>query len=169
VQLRNNGAGAVKIYALKLDYSHPFSKTLKAETGVKSSWVSTDNDVRFDSLKTEGWINAANRTNRFVYHEHINAAYISLTQSFKQLELKGGLRAEQTLGDGTSSATNVLIDRKYWQLFPTLFATWKVDSSNVRNAKFARRINRPSYLLIQASTRLRSILTLILPSRGILY
>ena len=152
VQLRNKGAGQVKIYALKLDYSHPFSKTLKAETGLKSSWVNTDNDVRFDSLKTEGWINAANRTNSFVYHEHINAAYISLTQSFKQLELQGGLRAEQTLGDGTSSATHVLINRKYWQLFPTLFATWKVDSSNVLNAKFARRINRPSYTSLNPFT-----------------
>jgi len=152
VQLRNRGTGEVKIYALKLDYSHPFSKTLKAETGVKSSWVNTDNDVRFDSLKTEGWRNAANRTNRFVYHEHINAAYISLTQSFKQLELQGGLRAEQTLGDGTSSATSVLIDRKYWQLFPTLFATWKIDSSNVLNAKFARRINRPSYTSLNPFT-----------------
>jgi len=152
VQLRNKGAGQVKIYALKLDYSHPFSKTLKAETGLKSSWVNTDNDVRFDSLKTEGWINAANRTNSFVYHEHINAAYISLTQSFKQLEVQGGLRAEQTLGDGTSSATHVLINRKYWQLFPTLFATWKVDSSNVLNAKFARRINRPSYTSLNPFT-----------------
>lgn len=145
VQLRNNGSGNVSIYAVKLDYIHPFSKTLKVETGLKSSWVNTANDVRFDSLKNNSWVNAANRTNKFIYHEHINAAYLSITQSFKNLELKAGLRAEQTLGDGSSSATNVMIDRKYWQLFPTVFGTWKIDTSNVVNAKYARRINRPSY------------------------
>ncbi|QNK64616.1 TonB-dependent receptor [Pedobacter sp. PAMC26386] len=145
VKLRNNGSGEVAIYAFKLDYVHPFSKTFKAEAGVKSSWVKSQNNVRFDSLKTTGWINAANRTNTFLYNEHINAAYISLSKSFDKLELKGGLRAEQTIGNGTSSSTNVLINRKYWQLFPTLFATWKVDSSHTINAKYARRINRPSY------------------------
>jgi outer membrane receptor protein involved in Fe transport len=145
VQLRNYSSGDVSIYALKLDYVHPFSKSLKAEVGLKTSWVTTKSDARFDSLKTFGWVNAANRTNTFVYHEHINAAYISLSKSFKNIELKGGVRAEQTLGDGTSSSTNVLIDRKYWQLFPTLFATWKLDSINLINAKFSRRINRPSY------------------------
>ncbi|MBB6499286.1 outer membrane beta-barrel family protein [Pedobacter cryoconitis] len=145
VQLRNSGSGAVSIYSFKLDYVHPFSKTFKAEAGLKTSWVSTQNDVRFDSLKTTGWINAINRTNTFLYNEHINATYITATKSFKSLELKGGLRAEQTLGNGTSSSTNTLINRKYWQLFPTFFATWKVDTSNTLNAKYARRINRPNY------------------------
>jgi hypothetical protein len=145
VQLRNYSSGNVTIYAFKMDYVHPFTKSLKAEAGLKSSWVTTENDARFDSLKTVGWLNAANRTNKFLYHEHINAAYLSLSKSFKNFEFKGGLRAEQTLGDGTSSSTNVTIDRKYWQLFPTLFAAWKVDSSSLINAKYSRRINRPSY------------------------
>lgn len=145
VRLRNNGSGAVSIYAVKLDYVHPFSKSFQAEAGVKTSWVNTRNDVRFDSLKTAGWVNAVNRTNTFLYNEHINAAYISLNKSFDKLELKGGLRAEQTLGNGSSSATDVLVNRQYWQLFPTLFATWKLDSAHTVNAKYARRINRPPY------------------------
>jgi hypothetical protein len=145
ILLRNHGSGDVSIYALKLDYVHSLSKSFKAEAGLKSSWVTTENNARFDSLKTIGWVNAANRTNTFLYHEHINAAYISLSKSFKELELKGGLRAEQTLGNGMSSSTNVLIDRKYWQLFPTLFVAWKPDSINLFNVKYSRRINRPSY------------------------
>ncbi|MHA4895960.1 outer membrane beta-barrel protein [Pedobacter sp. PWIIR3] len=145
VLLRNNGSGDVNIYALKLDYVHPISKTFKAEAGLKTSWVRTENDVRFDSLKNEGWVNAANRTNRFLYTEHINAGYISLSKNFTNLDLKAGLRAEQTIGNGTSSATNVIIDRSYVQLFPSLFAAWKIDTVNLINAKYSRRINRPSY------------------------
>ncbi|AOM76246.1 outer membrane beta-barrel family protein [Pedobacter steynii] len=145
VNLRNKGFGDVSIYAVKLDYVHPFSKTLKAEAGYKSSWVNTSSDVRFDSLKTAGWINDPKRTNRFNYRENINALYLSFSQSFKQLELKAGLRAEQTLGNGLSSGNEEKIDRKYWQLFPTFFASWKVSENHQIQGSYARRINRPSY------------------------
>lgn len=145
VNLRNKGFGDVSIYAVKLDYVHPFSKTLKAEAGYKSSWVNTSSDVRFDSLKTAGWINDPKRTNRFNYRENINALYLSFSQSFKQLELKAGLRAEQTFGNGFSSGNEEKIDRKYWQLFPTFFASWKVSENHQIQGSYARRINRPSY------------------------
>lgn len=145
INLRNKGFGDVAIYAVKVDYLHPISKTLKAEAGYKSSWVSTNSDVRFDSLKTAGWINDPKRTNRFSYRENINALYLSLSQSFKQLELKAGLRVEQTLGEGNSSGSGEKIDRKYWQLFPTFFASWKLNENHQVQGSYARRINRPSY------------------------
>ncbi|SHG17233.1 outer membrane beta-barrel family protein [Pedobacter caeni] len=145
INLRNKGFGDVSIYAVKVDYVQPFSKTLKAEAGYKSSWVNTSSDVRFDSLKTAGWINDPKRTNRFNYKENINALYLSFSQSFKQLELKAGLRAEQTLGNGFSSGTEEKINRKYWQLFPTFFASWKVSENHQIQGSYARRINRPSY------------------------
>lgn len=145
VSLRNKGNGTVSIYALKVDYVHPFSTTLKAEMGYKSSWVGTNSDVRFDALKNEEWINDPKRTNNFSYNENINAAYISFSQSFKTLDLKGGLRAEQTLGNGFSSDTDEKIDRKYWQLFPSLFAGWKISSNHQLQASYSRRISRPSY------------------------
>ncbi|MGM9477445.1 outer membrane beta-barrel family protein [Pedobacter sp. GSP4] len=145
VDLRNKGMGQVSIYSLKADYTLNFTKTLKMETGWKSSWVNSQSDVRFDSLKTAGWINDPRRTNEFLYHENINAGYLSLDQSFKNLQIKAGLRAEQTLGNGRSSGTNTLIDRKYWKLFPTVFVSLKIDSNNLVTAAYRKSINRPSY------------------------
>jgi hypothetical protein len=145
IDLRNMGMGNVSIYSVKADYTLNFTKTFKMETGWKSSWVKSQSDVRFDSLKTAGWINDARRTNQFLYHEHINAAYLSLDQSFKNIQIKAGLRAEQTLGNGSSSGTNTLIDRKYWKLFPTVFVSLKIDSNNLLTAAYRKSINRPSY------------------------
>jgi len=145
INLRNKGMGNVSIYSIKADYSLNFSKTLKMETGWKSSWVKSQSDVRFDSLKTAGWINDPRRTNAFLYNENINAGYLSLDQSFKNLQIKAGLRAEQTRGDGSSSGTNTLIDRKYWKLFPTVFISLKLDSNNLVTAAYRKSINRPSY------------------------
>ncbi|RZM30435.1 MAG: TonB-dependent receptor [Pedobacter sp.] len=145
VDLRNAGLGEVSIYALKMDYVHPFSKSFKMETGWKTSFVNARSDVRFDSLKTAGWITDPNRTNLFKYKENINAAYVSLSKSLGSVDLKAGLRAEQTIGKGNSSGTSTVIDRNYWKLFPSIFATWKVDTDNQLNSSYSRRINRPSY------------------------
>ncbi len=145
IDLRNKGMGKVSIYSIKADYTLSFTKTLKMETGWKSSWVKSQSDVRFDSLKTAGWINDPRRTNEFLYNENINAGYLSLDQSFKNLQIKAGLRAEQTLGDGSSSGTNTLIERKYWKLFPTLFVSYKIDSNNLVTGAYRKSINRPSY------------------------
>jgi len=145
IDLRNYGAGEVTIYALKMDYVHPFSKSMKLETGWKTSFVDAKSDVRFDSLKTAGWITDPNRTNLFKYKENINAGYVSMSKSFGKLDLKAGLRAEQTIGKGNSSGTSTVIDRNYWKLFPSIFATWKVNADHQLNSSYSRRINRPSY------------------------
>ncbi|RDC56374.1 TonB-dependent receptor [Pedobacter chinensis] len=145
VFLRNNGMGQISIYALKMDYIHPFTKTLKLEAGWKSSWIKSQSDVRFDSLKTAGWINDAKRTNAFNYNENINAGYISLNQTLKNFDFKAGVRVEQTLGDGFSSGTSTVIDRKYWKLFPNVSALYKIDKNNQLTASYRKSINRPSY------------------------
>jgi len=145
IYLRNMGMGKTSIYALKVDYVHPFNKNLKLETGWKSSWVNTQNDLSFDSLKTAGWINDPRRTNAFTYTEQINAGYISLAQSFKNLDFKVGLRAEQTLGNGFSSGTSTVIERKYWKLFPNVSMLYKAGESNQFTLSYRKSINRPSY------------------------
>ena len=145
VDLRNSGAGNIEIYAFKADYVQPFGKSMKLEAGLKSSFVKARNDVQFDSLKTQGWMTDPGRTNRFHYKENINAAYTSLNKSFKHLDVKAGVRAEQTLGNGNSSGTATKIDRSYLKLFPSVFATWRADANSQLNASYSRRINRPSY------------------------
>ncbi|WP_316803957.1 outer membrane beta-barrel family protein [Pedobacter nototheniae] len=145
VDLRSNGMGNVSIYSIKADYTLNFSKNFKMEAGLKSSWVQSKSDIGFDSLKTNGWMNDPRRTNKFQYKENINAGYILLNKSFKNFEINAGLRAEQTLGNGSSSGTNTLINRKYWKLFPSVFALLKIDSNNQVTAAYRKSINRPSY------------------------
>ncbi|TDG36758.1 TonB-dependent receptor [Pedobacter changchengzhani] len=145
IDLRNAGMGSVSIYSIKADYTVNFSKSVKMETGLKSSWVKSASDVRFDSLKTAGWINDIRRTNQFNYSENINAGYLSMSKNFKNFDLKAGVRAEQTIGNGNSSQTNTLIARKYWKLFPSVFASLKLDSNNLVTGAYRKSINRPAY------------------------
>lgn len=146
VFLRNHTPSAVSIRAVKADYVHPFSAKWKLETGWKSSWVTNDNEVRFDSLKNNTWVADPRRTDHFIYDENINAGYVSIGGSLnKSLEIKAGLRAEQTVSTGNSHTTSSIVKRNYWEVFPSLFLSYNVNEDHKLNASYSRRISRPAY------------------------
>jgi hypothetical protein len=133
----------VAFTTLKLDYTHPFSSKTKLELGGKSSYATIDNDLKFfreTALDTK-------RSNVFNYKENINALYGTFSTSFgKNWELQTGLRAEQTVAQGFSKAENKnVLDRNYWQLFPSVFLTRKIGKNLGITTSFTRRIDRPSY------------------------
>ncbi|MBB6004314.1 TonB-dependent receptor domain-containing protein [Arcicella rosea] len=127
----------------KLDYTHPFSSKTKLEVGGKSSFATIDNDLNFyreTVLDTK-------RSNVFNYKENINALYGTFNTSFgNNWELQTGLRAEQTVAEGFSKIENKnVLDRNYWQLFPSVFLTRKIGKNLGITTSFTRRIDRPSY------------------------
>lgn len=145
-ELQSFSDAAVRIYALKLDYTQPLANNWKAETGWKSSWVRNDSDILFYQRQDGTWQNDNRRTNQFLYDENINAAYISLSKKVsKELNLKAGLRAEQTISNGTSRTTTNVVDRNYWQLFPSLFVSYNPHDDHQFSTSYSRRISRPSY------------------------
>lgn len=146
VLLRNHTPSSVSIRAVKADYTHPISGKWKLETGWKSSWVTNDSQVRFDSLKNDLWIADPRRTDHFVYDEDIHGGYLSVSGSLNQaLELKAGLRAEQTMSAGDSRTTSSLVNRNYWELFPSLFLSYNAEEDHKLSASYSRRISRPAY------------------------
>lgn len=142
---RSDSKTDIEIFVLKADYTHPFNEKYKLETGVKSSYVKTDNALNFELLQNSQWENDTTRTNQFIYTEQINAAYINGSASFKKVEIMAGLRAEQTISDGNSPTTGQELKRKYLQFFPSVFVTHKINDKNTISYTYARRINRPDY------------------------
>jgi Outer membrane protein beta-barrel family/Carboxypeptidase regulatory-like domain len=130
----------VKFIVLKADYEHPFNKKAKLEAGAKSSFATINNYLTFtqnDTLDT-------NRSTDFKYSENINAIYGSLSYHLEKWDLQGGLRAEQTISKGVSRSQEVL-NRNYWQLFPSVFLTNKISKKISTVLQYSRRVNRPSY------------------------
>lgn len=145
IRLRNNNPSSYTIRSVKLDYAYPFAKTWKFEAGAKSSWVSTDNDARFDSLKANGWVSDPKRSNHFLYDENINAAYVSLEKKINELfEVKAGLRAEQTRSTANSIGVPV-VKRDYWTLAPSAFFTYHINGDHQLNLSYSGRLSRPGY------------------------
>ncbi|HEX8327179.1 MAG TPA: TonB-dependent receptor [Hymenobacter sp.] len=144
-QLRSDASSETAIRAAKIDYVHPFAGTKwRAETGAKTSWVTSRSAIQFDQLLNGGWRLDALRTNQFAYDEHISAGYVSVNTALGHLELKAGLRGELTQTTGTP-AVGPRTARKYFQLFPSAFASYQLDGHNQVSASVSRRISRPAY------------------------
>ncbi len=145
-QLRSAASSQTTIRAAKIDYVHPFAGTKwRAETGAKTSWVTSRSAIQFDNLAGGEWQPDALRTNQFQYDEHISAGYLSVNTAFARLELKAGLRGELTQTTGRPATIGPRVERSYCQLFPSAFASYKLDEHNQVSASVSRRITRPNY------------------------
>ena len=142
---RNATPSFIKIKAAKIDYALSLSATTKLDAGLKSSWVSTDNDFRFENLIGKDWKNDAGRSNRFVYDENINAAYTTLKHEFKSTSIEIGLRTEQTNSKGNSINDNKIVKRSYFDFFPSFNINQTLSPSNEIGFSYSRRIDRPDY------------------------
>lgn len=143
--IRNTTPTIIDIKAFKIDYNTSLSKTIKLEAGIKSSWVKTDNDLKAEELVNNVWKNDVRRSNQFVYDENVNAVYTNINKQFKNTSVQIGLRIEQTNSTGNLITTNDIVDRSYWDFFPTFYLQQTLSKNNQVGFSYSRRIDRPSY------------------------
>jgi hypothetical protein len=148
-ELRGHLPSDIKIYSAKVDYTMPLKKGAKFEAGAKTSYVTTDNNARYDNNTSSGWETDFGKTNHFIYKENINAAYLNFNKQFKKLGIQTGLRVENTIANGDQLGNALRRDssftRNYTDLFPTVYLSYQANKNNNYNLNFGRRIDRPSY------------------------
>ncbi|MEP6673827.1 MAG: outer membrane beta-barrel family protein [Ferruginibacter sp.] len=141
----------LNIYSFKTDYVHPLNKKSKLETGIKASYISTNNIGSYFTVLNNIPTADYEKTNHFMYDENINAAYANFSTEWKRFSLQFGLRAENTISKGHQLGNPIKPDssfkKNYTNLFPTVFASYKLDSAgnNQLNLAYSKRIDRPYY------------------------
>jgi iron complex outermembrane recepter protein len=135
------------IKSVKIDYVQPLFRLLKLELGAKSSFVETDNNMRFFRMEDSKKILDDGRSNHFTYQENINAAYANLVFKLtKKLSFQTGLRVEQTIGEGKQLYPNdTVFPRNYLNFFPSVFFRHILSKKSTIILSYSRRIDRPSY------------------------
>ena len=137
------------ILSAKSDYGKIFRNGNKLEMGAKFSHLVSDNDLRFFSHEDEVRIIDPTRSNHFIYKEDIYAGYGNFaTKLGDKLNLQVGLRVEQTIARGESLTLDESMDRKYFDLFPSLFLKHEISENYSVNYNYSRRIQRPDYELL---------------------
>ena len=143
--LRHTNPQKIDLWSVKADYTQPLWKGSKIELGAKASQSKTDNNLIFENYDQSQWELDATQSNRFVYTEQINAAYVSLSQSLGKCGFQAGLRGEHTHSKGEQRTVNVITDSTYLNLFPSAYISYVPSEKNQFNFAYGRRIMRPVY------------------------
>lgn len=152
--LLGDQGGELQIYAAKADYTQPLRSKGKLELGFKSSYVTSDNDVRFYTQQHAELLFDTARSSHFLYDENINAAYLNFSKEFAKLSIQAGVRAEHTNAFGKQLLDGQTFDRNYVQLFPSVFFDYKFNPSHALNVNLGRRVDRPAYQQLNPFRRL---------------
>lgn len=142
--LSTDMTGLTQIRSVKADYSMPV-KTTKIDAGIKSSYVTADNEPLYYDMSNGTAMLDTSKSNHFIYSENINAAYLNLQHDFTKVSTQFGLRAEQTIAKGDQVITSQSFDRNYIQLFPSLAGQYHLNKDNDIGITLSRRIERPNY------------------------
>ena len=148
----------IRIYSAKADYVHPLKKGAKFEAGIKTSFVETDNNAVYDTLRNGNMILDSARSNHFIYTENINAAYVNYSKQFnKKISAQFGLRLENTTARGNSKGLaysnntekfekfDSTFIMNYTQLFPTVYLQYAANETHSFVMNYGRRLRRPDY------------------------
>ena len=138
----------IDIYTGQLDHERKLGK-MKLSTGLKSSYVQTENVFNFFNVQNGQNIFDMNRSNEFVYTEMVNAAYASINSSYNKWTYTLGLRFENSETEGeleTAQATeDKIVKNSFNDFFPSGGLSYQLNPKHSFQLNFGRRIDRPNY------------------------
>ncbi len=132
-------------YTAKIDYTHPFGKDAKLETGYRGSYKKRDDDFRVElfDYPSNQFVTDYNSSNHFIYKEQIHALYGIFTDKIGDFGFSVGSRVEQTIVKGELTNNGQTFDRSYIDFFPSASISQKLSKSSEIQLSYARRVNRP--------------------------
>ncbi len=133
-------------YLVQLDYTKPFGKEGKLESGFRTSFREMKNDYVVSEVNEDGVSEPIpGLDNVFIYDENILAAYGIFGNKIDKLSYQAGLRAEYTDVNTILEETKEENPRSYTNLFPSAHLTYNVTEENAFQLSYSRRVRRPVY------------------------
>lgn len=143
--LKSDLTGLTQIRSVKADYINPLKGNAKLELGIKSAYVTADNEPLFYEKQGIDYELDTTRSNHFIYKENINAAYVNMNKDWTKWSTQIGLRMENTNAAWEQKTTNQKYDTSYVQLFPSLALQYHLNPRHDIGLTLSRRIERPNY------------------------
>lgn len=142
------GNGSDKNFVVQTDYVLPITKTFKFETGLRAALRSRINNLDnyvFNTTTNQYELQPSTASN-YKNTDNVYAAYVTISNTIKDFSYKVGVRAERSDYTGTLLASGTTFNNKYpVSLFPSLFLSQKISSSQEIQFSVTRRVNRPNF------------------------
>lgn len=143
--IRTNQPGTTDIFAVKLDYTKPFSKDFSLSLGGKYSIAELDNDLVTESFNNETWTLDKGLSNHFLFDEDILAGYGKINAKIDDWEFTAGLRYEESKSTGYSVTIDSTNKRTISRFFPSASLSRPIGDKLGVALAYSYRIDRPSY------------------------
>ncbi|MBS9524548.1 TonB-dependent receptor [Litoribacter alkaliphilus] len=148
-RIRTDNDMLYTIYTAKVDFTKPFKNGNVIETGIKGSWVRSDNNLDIQRGVTGELLRPDPNSNMFIYNENVLAGYVNYKGKFSdKFEYQAGLRGEHSDITGNSVTLNQVNEQRYFDLFPSAFLKQNVSENYNIVYNYNRRITRPNYRLL---------------------
>lgn len=125
--------------AAQVDYVQPLGEKSRVETGLRSTFNRYDLDYQFRSATPLRF----DPSNRFVYNQHVQAAYATYAGASGKFHYQGGVRGELTYLAGDQQTTGEQFGRHYFDLFPSAVLAYEFTADRQVRLSYSRRISRP--------------------------
>lgn len=143
--MRSDMTGLTQIRAVKGDYALPLGGKSSFETGIKATYVTSDNEPLFYEKTTGDYRLDMQRSNHFIYRENINAGYANYNKKWDKWSTQIGLRVENTNIEAEQVTLDSLYKTSYTQLFPSFAVQRSLNKKHDLGVTLSRRIQRPNY------------------------
>ena len=136
----------ITIWVARADYGQNFGKSLRLEVGIKGNFSSLTNTVNMRRLAQTVWEIDARLSNNYDLMDDIGAAYVNFnTKLNDKTKIQTGLRTEYTSTELGEPGKDLIVNRKFWNVFPTVFLSKDVNKNSSYQVSYGRRITRPTY------------------------
>ncbi len=152
----------LSIISAKLDFEKQITQSIYLESGLKAVNQNISSDYKFENLNnfTNEYMIDSAYTNKFIYKENINAAYININKEYKKLVIQAGVRAENTSINTLSNSNSLRYQRQYFNLFPMISLEYKKSDNHNFQFSANRRISRPDYNSFNPFRTVESLFTI---------
>lgn len=152
LQHSNNDEGERRLM-IQSDYIQPVSQNGNIEAGFRLTERIVRNDYLVEEQNEDGvYESLANFSNDFVYKEEIGAGYVIYADKINDLSFQAGTRVEFSDIRTELKQTDSTNRQRYYNFFPSINLTYKLDKINSIQASYSRRISRPRFWYLNPFT-----------------
>ena len=141
---KTHGDNTDQQISLSLDSARPLWENTSLETGYQGEIELNDQDTEVQHWEndTVQWVTDPGESNSFFGNQTIHALYATISYTWKNFSVMGGLRAEEALIYLDFRALDTTSNNSYFALYPTLHLSL-AHGKNEFQLNYSRRVNRP--------------------------
>lgn len=142
--LNNEGVwDANYLHIGKLHWKHLFANGLKLSMGYEMEQLRAEQNYHLSNWNGTAFIPDTDQSSDFVHKRLLNSLYATAELPLGRWSFLAGVRGEQANIENRLLSLNESVRQHYANIYPTLHATYRVDTHHEWQINYSLRVNRP--------------------------